>query len=350
MSEPAISVQNVCKKFHRGMHVDSLFDLLAVWTARRARRRKASEFLAVRDMSFQVARGEAFGVIGPNGAGKSTLLKLLAGILRPNSGSISVHGRVSALIELGAGFHGDLTGRENIFLNACIMGMSRRTARHRFDAIVEFAGIREFLDTPVKRYSSGMQARLGFAIAAHAEPRVLLVDEVLSVGDRVFRARCMDRMKQFLRDGVGVVFVSHDLGAVNAFCDRVLLMNRGAAAYCGPAASAIAHYYDSCVEATDVTSAASPSVSISDVRLSDETGRSLSVYQSGQTVRMAFDVRFDAPMRGPSFGLSLVRTEDHLTLFESSSSRLGFEAPPAAAGDRRHVCFTFNLNVPPGSY
>jgi ABC-type polysaccharide/polyol phosphate transport system ATPase subunit len=180
-------------------------------------RRRSQEFWAVRDVSFEVERGEALGIIGHNGAGKSTVLKLLSNITTPTAGEIKIHGSLSALIEVGSGFHPELTGRENVYLNGSILG----------------AGIRQFLDTPVKRYSSGMYVRLGFSIAAHLDPDILLLDEVLAVGDSAFQSKCLQRIDDLRRAGTTIVFISHDLGAVQRLCDRVLLMNRGEIAASG---------------------------------------------------------------------------------------------------------------------
>jgi ABC-type polysaccharide/polyol phosphate transport system ATPase subunit len=190
-------------------------------------RRRSQEFWAVRDMSFEVERGEALGIIGHNGAGKSTVLKLLSNITTPTAGEIKINGSLSALIEVGSGFHPELTGRENVYLNGSILGMRRREITKKLDDIVEFAGIRQFLDTPVKRYSSGMYVRLGFSIAAHLDPDILLLDEVLAVGDSAFQSKCLQRIDDLRRAGTTIVFISHDLGAVQRLCDRVLLMNHG---------------------------------------------------------------------------------------------------------------------------
>jgi len=353
MADAAIRVQRVFKKFRRGEQFDSLRDVVAerVLRRRRAGRIRRTEFWALHDVSFDVAPGESFGIIGPNGAGKSTMLKLLAGIMRPDRGVAHIRGPVSPLIELGAGFHGDLTGRENIYLNASILGLPRRRVRCKFDEIVEFAGIGDFLDTPVKRYSSGMYARLGFSIAAHADPRVLLVDEVLSVGDRVFRARCMERMRQFLRQGVAVMFVSHDLGAVNKFCDRTMVLTRGRTVYCGATADAVRYYYDACADPVLTKSRKGrPPVTVSDVHLCDADGARVTSVLPGALVRFHFDVTFDIDIPSPSYGLSLVRLADHLALFETSSTRLGVEAASAHRGDRQQVSYTFSMNVPPGEY
>jgi len=184
-------------------------------------------FYALRDVSFRVARGETLGIIGRNGSGKSTILKLIAGVMAPSEGEINVYGRVSPLIELGAGFHPDLTGRENVFLNASILGMSRKEVSARFDEIISFAELWDFVDTPVKRYSSGMYIRLGFSVAVHSDPEILLIDEVLAVGDAAFQEKCLARMNNFRRLGKTMVFVSHDMDQVRQVCDRVLLLHEG---------------------------------------------------------------------------------------------------------------------------
>ena len=207
--DAAIAFDHVWKKFRRGERHDTLKDVVcssARWWMKpqSASDLKREEFWALQDVSFEVRRGEALGIIGPNGAGKSTSLKLLTRILRPTSSTCRVRGRVAALIELAAGFHNDLTGRENLYLQGAIMGMTRRETARKLDAIVDFAGIEEFIDTPVKRYSSGMNARLGFAIAAHVDPDVLLIDEVLAVGDFSFQQKCYQRLADFRRSGAAI--------------------------------------------------------------------------------------------------------------------------------------------------
>lgn len=187
----------------------------------------SAPFYALRDVSFSVSRGETLAIIGRNGSGKSTILKLIAGVMAPSEGEIRVAGRVSPLIELGAGFHPDLTGRENIHLNATILGMSTKEIRERLDEIVDFAELREFIETPVKRYSSGMYMRLGFSVAIHSDPEILLVDEVLSVGDAAFQEKCLDKMHEFQEQGTTIVLVSHAMDLVRKFCQRVLLLEGG---------------------------------------------------------------------------------------------------------------------------
>lgn len=190
-------------------------------------RRPSQEFWAVRDVSFEVPRGQALGIIGHNGAGKSTMLKMLAGITAPTEGEIFINGRLAALIEVGSGLHPEFTGRENVFLSGSIRGMSRREIKEKFDSIIDFAGIRQFVDTPIKRYSSGMHVRLGFSIAAHLESDILLLDEVLAVGDANFRAKCHKRIEGLKEAGKTIVFISHDLKSVEQVCDRVIMMQRG---------------------------------------------------------------------------------------------------------------------------
>lgn len=244
MPADVLTFSNVSKRFRTGGGQDSLAELVTValrgLTFRKPRERNV--FWALRGIDFSVARGEAVGIVGPNGAGKSTALKLIAGILEPDIGHVSVRGRLAALIEVGAGFHGDLSGRENVYLNGAILGMSRAEIRSKLDDIVAFAGIERFIDTPVKRYSSGMYARLGFSIAAHVEPEILLVDEVLSVGDAVFRLRCHERMASLVEGGTTLVFVTHNLDQMQSICGRAIVLRDGRTAFIGDAREAAAHY------------------------------------------------------------------------------------------------------------
>jgi lipopolysaccharide transport system ATP-binding protein len=261
MSESAartIVFDAVWKSFRYGEVHDSLRDLLPALTRRIAQRPRTStelatgRFWAVRDVSFEVRPGEALGIIGPNGAGKSTILKLLTKILRPTSGRCEVHGRVGALIEVAAGFHPDLTGRENVFLQGAIMGMSRREIATKFDRIVDFADVTDFIDTPVKRYSSGMHARLGFAVAAHLDPDVLIVDEVLAVGDFAFQQRAYGRLREMLQRDIPVIVVSHQLDRIASLCTHAVLLNRGVVMKQGTPSECIAAYVQSGARAVTV--------------------------------------------------------------------------------------------------
>lgn len=227
MSDIAISVENISKRYLIGdTSSGSLRETLTGFFSKRGTQ-KTEEFWALKDVSFEVKQGEAIGIIGKNGAGKSTLLKVLSRITEPTTGRIEIDGRVSSLLEVGTGFHPELTGRENVFLNGTILGMSRAEVKAKFDEIVDFSGIEKFLDTPVKRYSSGMKVRLAFAVAAHLEPEILIIDEVLAVGDTEFQKKCLGKMEDVAGEGRTVLFVSHNMGAVNHLCERGILLSEG---------------------------------------------------------------------------------------------------------------------------
>jgi len=213
----------------------------------------SAPFFALRDVSFSLARGETLGIIGRNGSGKSTALKLMAGVMVPSAGLVRVQGRVSPLIELGAGFHPDLTGRENVFLNASILGMSGKEIRARFDEIVTFAELWDFIDTPVKRYSSGMYMRLGFSVAAHSTPDILLVDEVLAVGDAAFQEKCLAKIREFQAQGVTIVLVTHALELVETFCQRALLLDGGRLVAEGTPQTVVQHYREMVTHMEEMT-------------------------------------------------------------------------------------------------
>ncbi|MGA8147302.1 MAG: polysaccharide ABC transporter ATP-binding protein, partial [Gallionellaceae bacterium] len=246
-SEHVITAEGVAKRYRLGERESyrALRDVLAgAFTAplRRHGRVEREEIWALDDVSFTLAHGEVLGLIGANGAGKSTLLKVLSRITEPTRGRVVLRGRVGSLLEVGTGFHPELTGRENIMLNGTILGMRRSEIVRRFDEIVEFAGVQKFLDTPVKRYSSGMQVRLAFAVAAHLEPEILLVDEVLAVGDAEFQQKCLGKMRDVTREGRTVVFVSHNLAAVRALCQRALVLENGRLVFDGATEDAVHRY------------------------------------------------------------------------------------------------------------
>src|SRR6185369_11667035 len=233
MTKPAIEVEHLAKRYqiggHRELQYKTIRDTLASLVRRGETRSVRETIWALDDVTFSINAGEAIGIIGRNGAGKSTLLKVLSRITEPTRGHARLHGRVGSLLEVGTGFHPELTGRENIFLNGSILGMRKAEIRTRFDEIVEFAEIERFLDTPVKRYSSGMSVRLAFAVAAHLEPEILLVDEVLAVGDASFQRKSLGKMNEVAREGRTVVFVSHNLAIIQALCTRGILLERGRA-------------------------------------------------------------------------------------------------------------------------
>jgi ABC-type polysaccharide/polyol phosphate transport system ATPase subunit len=223
MTSNAIVVDSLWKKF-RLYHEKNQYLKSTITKGRRAH---FEDFWALKDVSFEIPLGQTFGIIGANGSGKSTLLKCLAGILTPDKGSLTSNGRAAALLELGAGFHPDLSGRENISLNGAILGMTRREIGRKFDDIVSFAGLEQFIDTPVKNYSSGMVVRLGFAVAINVEPEILIIDEVLAVGDEEFQQRCFQKIEDFRRDGRTIIFVSHGLGQVSQLCEKALWLEKG---------------------------------------------------------------------------------------------------------------------------
>ncbi len=241
----SIEVAGVAKRYKVGGRHGA--KLLTEVIANRMRGRgggKVEDFWALQDVSFTVGTGELIGIIGRNGAGKTTLLRILARITAPTAGVARVRGRLSALLDVGTGFHDELTGRENTFLSGAILGMSRRDVRARFDQIVAFSGVERFLDTPLKRYSAGMRLRLAFAVAAHLEPDVLVIDEALAVGDAEFQRRCIGRMEDLQRSGRTVVFVSHDLGAIGRLCERTLWLDEGRVRFDGPTHETLRRYFD----------------------------------------------------------------------------------------------------------
>jgi ABC-2 type transport system ATP-binding protein len=238
MTNSAISVSSLSKNF-RLYHERNRYIKAALLRGRRA---KYEEFWALKDVSFEVAHGATLGIIGSNGSGKTTMLKCLTGIYTPEKGAIKVDGKLAALLELGAGFHPELTGAENIFLNGSILGMSKRDVQNKFASIVEFAGLEKFIDTPVKNFSSGMVVRLGFSIASHVEPEILLIDEILSVGDQDFQRKSSEKIEEFRREGRTIVVVSHSLGLVQQLCKEVIWLDKGQIRQSGPAAEVIAAY------------------------------------------------------------------------------------------------------------
>jgi len=325
MSDVALRMEHVYKKFRKGEVYNSLRDLIPALTGRMFRQQELSssdkrEFWALEDISFEVKQGEAFGIVGPNGAGKSTMLKLLSRVMKPTRGSFTVHGRCSALIELGAGFHQDLTGRENAFLYGSILGMTRQEIADKFDAIVDFSGLEDFIDTPIKRYSSGMYARLGFAVASHVNPDVFLVDEVLSVGDYVFQLKCIEYMKKAIRNGATVLIVSHNLKTIAEFCKSCLLLERGRPLMIGPVEQVIPAYLSRSLigPAKDSTSKL---VSISTVKVRNAYGE-CSRYQSGEKAWIEVELR--AHVQCSKLSLSLYITDDRFQeVFNTSTERLG---------------------------
>ena len=305
---------------------------------------KGNEFWALKDVSLETRRGEALGIIGPNGAGKSTVLKLLTKILRPTEGRCELRGRVGALIEVAAGFHQDLTGRENVALQGAIMGMKRAEIARKFDQIVEFSGIADFIDTPVRRYSSGMNARLGFAIAAHLEPEVLIVDEVLAVGDFAFQQRAFARIQQMVNQDVPTIIVSHQLERIASLCKRAVLLRKGEVAHCGPAAETIAAYVTDVSEGTLDGSTDSPLVIRSAELLTD--GRTAS--GSRILIRVGAEVVDSARIdEAAGIGVRVRSMQNGKVLFGTSSMRQGVSLKGLV---RFTLDIGLQLNTAPGVY
>jgi lipopolysaccharide transport system ATP-binding protein len=350
--DTGIVFDGVWKKFERGERHDTLRDLIPSLVRRALGRApvdelKEQEFWAVRDVSFTVEPGQALGIIGPNGAGKSTTLKLLNRILAPTRGRCEIKGRVGALIEVAAGFHPDLTGRENIYLQGAIHHMKRAEIARKFDQIVEFAGIAEFIETPVKRYSSGMNARLGFSIAAHLEPDVLLIDEVLSVGDMGFQQRCVDRMVDFKKQGVAIAFVSHNLRAVSGLCQRALYLHRETRAL-GPSSEVIEQYVRASQQQGPREEAGA--VEIVRTELLDERGRPAVGAAPGARLTLRVNYLAHAEVRNLLLGFLAYRSNDGLPVYDANFGTSELRIGSLRAGEQMAVDFHFRAHLTRGQY
>jgi lipopolysaccharide transport system ATP-binding protein len=355
MSDIALEGLNVSKKFKKGELHDSLRDLIPALTGRLLKRKNAMElgireFWALNDVSFEVHRGDSLGIIGHNGAGKSTLLKILCGIMKPTKGHISVRGRLSALIEVGAGFHQDLTGRENVYLNGTILGMTRQEINNKFDAIVSFSGLDDFIDTPVKRYSSGMYARLGFSVAAHINPEILLVDEVLSVGDWGFQKKCAEKMNQLAKSGVTIIFISHNLRAVTDLCPKTMLLDRGKVLRIGPSDEIVKYYLDHIASTTDqgfLTDVAS-SIRVSKVVLTKD-GNEESRFSTGDRIIVRITITSEVDYNDLGLHVYLKDSDDY-RLFYVYLELLETGAFSIRAGETKEIQVELNLHLGTGFY
>ena len=315
------------------------------------RRDLRETFWALRDVGFDVARGETLGLIGHNGCGKSTLLQIIAGILEPDAGTVTTSGRITSLLELGAGFSPDLSGRDNVFLNASLHGVPAAVIRAKFDEIVAFAELGRFIDTPVRNYSSGMYMRLGFSVAAHLDPEIVLVDEALAVGDESFQRKCLRKIQQFQADGVTVIIVSHDLLLVERLCSRACLLQRGELVAVGPAADVISRYHQIAAASGEVAGEyrwGSREIEIPRVRLLDDQDRPLTSLRTGETLTIAFDYRAAAPVSRPVFGLAVYHEDGtHLT---GPNTRTGGLAVPDVSGEGEVRYTIEHLPLLPGRY
>ena len=320
-TEVAIAVQGVGKRFRLYGHRERTLKGTVLDLLRPNRRGSGRDFWALKDVSFSVSRGETLGIIGANGAGKSTLLSLIAGTMAASEGGIVTKGAVSSLLELVAGFHPDLTGRENIFLYGSIMGLSRRQMQERLAAIVEFAEIAEFIDQPVKHYSSGMYVRLGFAVAVEVDPDILLVDEVLAVGDEAFRRKCMDRMAAFRRAQKTMLIISHDLDTIQQVSDRILLLDQGRIVDLGMPESVVKKYASTASHHTAQRirrAWGTGEVSITDVSITDESGAAPEKWESGASLVIRIRYAARAPVTEPVFGFAIA-DEDGRVVYGSNT-------------------------------
>jgi lipopolysaccharide transport system ATP-binding protein len=351
MNNIAFEMDHVSKKFKKGEIYDSLRDLVPAMFSSLIRRGTlnplgANEFWALKDITFQVEKGEALGIIGSNGAGKSTMLKLLSRIMKPTDGTMKVNGTLSALLEVGAGFHADLTGRENIFLNGTILGMKKEQIRKKYDEIVEFSGLADFIDTPVKRYSSGMYARLGFSVAAHVEPEILVVDEVLSVGDYSFQNKCIEKMKSILNSGATVLFVSHNLKAVTDLCHRCILLDHGKIIKDGPATEVVRFYMNPgewVSEANEMKES-----HISNVIIKGERDKDL-LFDTGEKIFLETEITGNVNCKYLSVSVAILN-DDNYRVFDTSTQRLNDTTFSLEPGEKKKVTFELNLHLVPGTY
>jgi len=354
-STPAVLVENVAKRFQRGERHDSLRDLIPALLRRAGRRGETNgvatldrdEFWAVRDLNFQVDFGRALGIIGPNGAGKSTTLKLLTGILRPTQGEIRMRGRVASLIEVSAGFHPDLTGRENVYLQGAVMGMSRREVDSQLDSIVAFSEVEDFIDTPVKRYSSGMNARLGFSIAVHVNPDVLVIDEVLSVGDMSFQKKCVERMLAFKREGVAIVFVSHNMQAIGELCDEAIVI-KGNPRFQGAVGEAVTSYLR--LSGDDSAGVQGDGITVTGSQLVDPSGQIVEAAAPRQALSLQADMHFSVPLSDLTFCLVVRRATDYLTVYDGNITSQELGLGVIEAGSTVRIRFDHTAHLTRGQY
>jgi lipopolysaccharide transport system ATP-binding protein len=367
-SNVAISVKNLTKTYrifgHPGDRIKQALSL--------GRVRFHKEFTALKDVSFEIKKGETVGIIGRNGSGKSTLLQLICGILKPTSGAVEVNGRISALLELGAGFNPEFTGRENVYFQGAVMGVSKEEMTRRFDDIAAFADIGEFIDQPVRTYSSGMFVRLAFSVAVHVEPQILVVDEALAVGDAQFQAKCFQRIKSIQKNGGSILLVSHVLEQVGHFCDRVLILDDGTLLADGNASETLTRYTKNALEAekssenrrladdpfsshssynANETRWGDRAATITDVCLTQDGVTNPEVFFSGLEIELRLKVEFHAIVNKPVYGLT-IKADSGAELFSTNSlqSCAEFVIPAQKAGDSIKACFRLRPFLNAGEY
>lgn len=368
MSDTAIRVENLGKQFRYGLAParyrtlrETLADAArAPWHAARMAfgmtaaddgpAERLGKFWALKDLTFEVKKGQVLGVIGRNGAGKSTLLKILSRVTEPSEGYAEIHGRVGSLLEVGTGFHPELTGRENIYLNGAILGMKKTEIERKFDEIVDFSEVEQFIDTPVKRFSSGMYLRLAFAVAAHLEPEILVVDEVLAVGDAEFQRKCIGKMSDVAEEGRTVLFVSHNMSAILRLTEETLVLEKGRLVLQAPTSQAIDFYMESGFSdvgerrwrADEIPPEAAPFQPVA-LRVCDQHSRAVDSHRSTDPIRVEFEYRLDAPLTGLRVGIYLLtmRGEYVFTSFDTDDESM-FEQH----GTRPAGCYVSRCHIP----
>ncbi|MDP3992666.1 MAG: ABC transporter ATP-binding protein [bacterium] len=358
ISETPIIVKNLTKKFvlwhQKENSLKSTFINLV-----RSRKLTRESFTPLDNISFSVKKGETLGVIGHNGSGKTTLLRVLAGITKPTNGIVTVDGRVSTLFELGTGFHAELSGRENIFLNGTILGLTRKEIEQKYDKIVEFSELGKFIDSPIKHYSSGMQMRLAFSVAISVNPEVLLVDEVLAVGDSAFQAKSYSAFQDFKQRGTTIVFVTHDLGAVNANCDRAILLDKGKIVAEGNPAKVVERYRSDVDQAMYGEKSKAPEresgrfgdgqATVESVWTENRAGRKVAVIESGDEIVVKIKYKFHYKATEPIFGL-IVDTRDGRPVLLDNTLWRGIKTGNFKKGSTTVVTFRFPNNLERGYY
>ena len=352
MSDIAIRVQNISKRYMIGnTSSGSLQETISGFFGKN-HSENTEEFYALRDVSFEVKRGEAMGIIGKNGAGKSTLLKVLSRITEPTTGRIEIDGRVSSLLEVGTGFHPELTGRENVFLNGTILGMKRQEIKDKFDEIVDFSGVERFLDTPVKRYSSGMKVRLAFAVAAHLEPEILIIDEVLAVGDAEFQKKCLGKMQDVAGHGRTVLFVSHNMVAVESLCSQAILLRHGYKTFEGETSEGVNLYIQNQKTSSEINindrrdRQGNGKVKVTKVWIEDEQGEAANAVGMGETFTVHMTIEGD--LKNAIIGILIGNNSRQQILrgytYESYRDSINIQ------GKLRMACSFKNVNLVHGLY
>jgi ABC-2 type transport system ATP-binding protein len=341
MSNSAVSVENVWKYFRLYQEKNQYLKS----TLLRGRRARYEEFWALKGVDFEIPFGSTFGIIGSNGSGKSTLLKCLAGILSPDKGSVACNGRMAALLELGAGFHPDLSGRENIYLNGAILGMTRSEIDRKLEEIIDFSGLEKFVDTPVKNYSSGMVVRLGFAVATNVDPEILIIDEVLAVGDESFQHRCHEKIESFRQEGRTIILVSHGLMQVAQLCSTVAWLEKGVIKDIGPSYDVIGKYAGQSHDAAPKIEGelgerwGSHEAEITRAEFVNADGVPVHVLKTGEPVSLQIDYTAHMPITEPVFGIRFTHLHG-TTVWGSNTKRMGFQ--PATLNNSG----TITLNIP----